>query len=99
VIGLPGDKVRIGGGKVSLNGKPLDEPYIAAEPTYAGTWDVPEGYLFVLGDNRNDSSDSHSWGLVPMQNVIGKAVLIYWPPPEWDLINHMKIAAALPGKL
>jgi signal peptidase I len=99
VIGLSGDRVSISDGQVSVNGKALNEPYIAAAPTYTGTWNIPEGYLFVLGDNRNDSSDSHSWGLVPMQNVIGKAILIYWPPLEWDLINHMKIAALLPGKL
>jgi signal peptidase I len=99
VIGMPGDQVSIGGGQVSVNGNILDEPYIAAAPVYSGAWNIPEGYLFVLGDNRNDSSDSHSWGLVPMGNVIGKAILIYWPPVEWDLINHMKIAALMSGTL
>ena len=72
------------------------EPYINAEPRYSGHWTVPAGYLFVLGDNRNDSSDSHAWGLLPIGNVIGKAVMIYWPPTEWAMIDHVKIAVAAP---
>jgi signal peptidase I len=56
---------------------------------------VPEGNLFVLGDNRNDSSDSHAWGFLPIENVIGKAILIYWPIPEWNLIRHVESAAAI----
>lgn len=88
VIGLPGEKVSVQQNKVLINGTPLEEPYIAQAPLYSGEWTVPEGQLFVLGDNRNDSKDSHQWGLLPMENVIGKALLIYWPPPEWNLINH-----------
>lgn len=95
VIGLPGDKIRISGGVVEVNGQALNEPYIAAAPIYNGEWSVPEGNLFVLGDNRNDSSDSHAWGLLPIENVIGKAILIYWPIPEWTLIQHVETAAAV----
>ena len=96
VVGLPGDRVTIGGGHLSVNGQVLTETYINAAPNYNGEWQVPEGSLFVLGDNRNDSSDSHMWGYLPEQNVIGKALLIYWPPPEWAMINHVQIAAAAP---
>jgi signal peptidase I len=95
VIGLPGDTVRISDGAVQVNGQALEEPYIAAAPVYNGEWEVPEGKLFVLGDNRNDSSDSHAWGLLPIENVIGKAILIYWPIPEWNLINHVESVAAI----
>ena len=94
VIGLPGDKVLIRGGRVIVNGQTLDEPYIAAAPNYDGEWLVPSGYLFVLGDNRNDSSDSHVWGYLPIQNVIGKALLIYWPPPMWNVLDHPEVLAA-----
>lgn len=94
IIGVPGDRVVIGGGRVAVNGKSLDEPYINDAPNYSGDWHVPDGYLFVLGDNRNDSSDSHMWGFLPEKNVIGKALLIYWPPPEWAMINHVPLAAA-----
>lgn len=95
VIGLPGDTVQISDGSVQVNGQKLDEPYIAAAPIYNGEWSVPEGNLFVLGDNRNDSSDSHAWGLLPIDNVIGKAILVYWPIPEWNLIDHVETVAAI----
>ncbi len=94
IIGLPGDRVQVQQGQVRVNGQALSEPYIAAPPRYSGEWEVPEGFLFVLGDNRNDSSDSHQWGLLPSENVIGKAILIYWPPPEWNLIQHFDLLAA-----
>ena len=88
VIGLPGESVSVHNGIVAVNGVPLAEPYIASPPAYDGDWVVPEGQLFVLGDNRNDSRDSHQWGLLPIENVIGRAVLIYWPPEEWQVINQ-----------
>lgn len=79
VIGLPGDTLRIAAGQVYVNGEALEETYLRAAPDYSGEWQVPEGSLFVLGDNRNLSSDSHFWGTVPVANVIGKAEFIYWP--------------------
>ncbi len=88
IIGLPGDTITVQGGVLSINGVVMDEPYINAPPAYNGTWRVSEGELFVLGDNRNDSRDSHQWGLLPVENVIGRAVVIYWPPKEWQVIKH-----------
>jgi signal peptidase I len=88
IVGLPGDVVEVRAGQVYVNGQAVEEAYIAAKPLYEGQWQVPPDSLFVLGDNRNDSSDSHSWGMLPLDHVIGKAILIYWPPPEWNLINH-----------
>lgn len=96
VIGLPGEMVRVGGGKVYVNDIPLREPYIQAPPNYEGNWVVPEDSLFVLGDNRNKSSDSHSWGMVPLENVIGKAEVVYWPPSEWQVLNENTAVAAEP---
>lgn len=95
VIGLPGETVKISDGIVTINDQELQEPYIAQDPMYYGEWTVPEGYLFVLGDNRNDSRDSHQWGLLPLENVIGKSVLIYWPPTEWKVINHTEESFAV----
>jgi len=94
VMGLPGDTIVVQNGQVSVNGLVLNEPYIAAAPAYSGEWTVPDGQLFVLGDNRNDSSDSHSWGYLPLEKVVGKAVVIYWPPPFWKVIQHTAIPAA-----
>lgn len=91
VIGLPGDFIQIGNGVVRVNGVSLSEPYIAASPGYDGEWNVPEGQLFVLGDNRNDSSDSHSWGYLPIEKIVGKAVMIYWPPNVWKMIQHTEM--------
>jgi signal peptidase I len=96
VIGLPGDTVTVEKGKVHINGEALLEEYIMANPSYQGTWTVPEDSLFVLGDNRNSSSDSHNWGMVPLENVIGKAELVYWPPEEWKLLNQDTAVAAGP---
>jgi signal peptidase I len=92
VVGLPGDIIEIRDRTVYINGQQINEPYIAAEPLYSGIWEVPDGFLFVLGDNRNDSSDSHAWGMLPVGNVIGKSLLIYWPPPEWAMINHFELS-------
>ena len=88
IIGMPGEQIRVGDGKVYINGMLRTEPYLNIEPKYEGEWVVPENNLFVLGDNRNNSSDSHTWGIVPMDNVIGEALLIYWPPSSWGLINE-----------
>jgi len=94
VIGLPGERVRIADGKVYVNDVLQTEPYLKVTTMRGGEWTVPEGALFVLGDNRNNSSDSRAWGMVPLENVIGKALVIYWPPRDWAVLNMPSAAAA-----
>lgn len=91
LIGLPGDTVIVKNGKVFVNQKVLAEPYIAATPSYTGEWQVPAGSVFVLGDNRNSSSDSHSWGFVSMDKLIGKALVVYWPLQNIQILSHPDI--------
>jgi signal peptidase I len=89
VIGLPGDTVEVRGGQVIVNGETIDEPYDPSPGTYdSDPVTLPEDQLFVMGDNRNNSSDSHIWGALPMENVIGKAVVSYWPPSDWGLVTN-----------
>lgn len=88
VIGVPGDHVEIHDRQVMVNGVLLTEPYIQAEPTYSGDWTVQSDEFFVLGDNRNSSSDSHSWGFLPEENIIGKAMVVYWPITDWEMVPH-----------
>lgn len=93
VIGIPGDHVLVINGQVFVNNQLLNEPYISQAPIYSGEWTVQDGFLFVLGDNRNNSNDSKDWGPLPIENVVGKATVIYWPPPLWEVINHTEIFA------
>lgn len=94
IIGLPGDVVRITNGQVYVNDLPLQETYIAAPPAYNGTWNVPPGYVFVLGDNRNNSYDSHFWGVVALDSVLGKAEFVFWPFSHLKLLNPANASAA-----
>ncbi len=80
LIGTPGDTVVVKDGRVLVNGTELEESYIRETPDYEGEWVVPDDAIFVLGDNRRQSSDSHSWGFVPLDDVVGKAIFVYWPP-------------------
>ena len=80
IIGTPSDRIRIENGTVYVNDTPLQEPYIAEAPNYAlKSIEVPDHTYFVMGDNRNNSNDSHVWGFLPEQNIIGRAAFCFWP--------------------
>jgi signal peptidase I len=87
VIGLPGEVIELRNGQVYVNQRLLDEPYITALGRYSEPpVPIPEGQYYVLGDNRNNSSDSHNWGTLPVDRIVGKAWLSYWPPAAWGVI-------------
>jgi signal peptidase I len=79
-IGLPGDTVEVTKGNIYVNHQLLIEPYIAEPPSYTmSPIVVPSDQLFVMGDNRNNSNDSHVWGFLPQGNIIGHACFRFWP--------------------
>ncbi len=97
VLGLPGETIEIRQGQVFINGQLVPEPYIKE----AGLYSMPPRTMgpdeyFVLGDNRNNSSDSHTWGAVPFSAIDGKAWVIYWPPQHWSLVPHYSYPAVTP---
>jgi signal peptidase I len=90
IIGVPGDTVIIRDHQILVNNTLLLEPYLPASTITRGTfeWLVPEGNYVVLGDNREHSSDSRAWGLLPEEMIVGKAAISYWPPELWGTIPH-----------
>jgi len=88
IVGLPGEQIRIRQGEVLVDGVPLQEAYVVNEGIYSGSWKLGSDEYFVLGDNRGNSSDSHMWGTLPRENIIGKAWLCYWPPEAWGPVKH-----------
>lgn len=101
VIGLPGETVEIRDGRVYVNGALIDEPYLQGTPTTCRVEDacargpvtVQPGTIFVMGDNRANSSDSREWNELPLDRVIGKAWVSYWPQEHWGVINTPTYAA------
>ncbi|MGE5380938.1 MAG: signal peptidase I, partial [Methylocystaceae bacterium] len=87
LIGLPGETVAVKDGKVYINGKPLNEPYLTQKPDYEfGPVTVPPDSYFMMGDNRNSSYDSHLWNTwLTRDHIKGKAFVIYWP------VKHMQL--------
>ena len=89
VVGLPGETVEIHDGNVFINGKALDEPFLS-QATYPGRSakvTVPPLHVFVLGDNRTHSNDSRSFGPVPIEDIVGRAWLSYWPPQDVGVVH------------
>lgn len=89
VIGLPGETVEIKDETVFVNGIALVEEYTMEPPNYTmSATQVPADEYFVLGDNRNNSTDSHTGWTVPRDKIIGKAWFLYWPPGRWGVVKH-----------
>jgi signal peptidase I len=93
IIGLPGEEVTFGDGNVFIDGEVLPEDYIKDRTRCGARSDncdvvVPEGYVYVLGDHRSNSSDSRVFGPVPVENVVGKAWFSYWPVDDVGFVPH-----------
>jgi signal peptidase I len=90
VIGLPGETIDITGGRVFVDGKRIEEPYLNTERDRGdyGPFHVPEGHLFVMGDNRPNSQDSRSaLGFIPRDKVVGRAFILIWPPSSFEWLS------------
>ena len=88
VIGLPGEMVEIREGQVYIDGVLIEEPYVAYQSGYSVRYVLGPDEIFVLGDNRPNSDDSHNWGVLKREFIVGKAWLSYWPPEEWGGVPH-----------
>jgi signal peptidase I len=87
LVGLPGDDIKIEQDKTYINGQLISEPYLAKPGTYRGEWKVPEGMFFALGDNRDVSKDSHEFGFIPISDLVGRAIFIYYPFDQIRTLN------------
>lgn len=83
VVGVGGDTIELRDGALYVNGEPYDADYEYVQDNDNGKWEVPEGTVMVMGDNRPNSNDSRRWGFVPLQAVIGRGMLVWWPPSRW----------------
>ena len=94
VIGMPGDTVEIRDQQVYVNGAALNETYIN-EPCSESmcrddSWTLGPNEYFFMGDNRNNSRDSRRFGPVQREHVVGEALVRYWPPSEWGIVEHFR---------
>lgn len=91
IIGLPGDHVEMKDGQIYINGEPIDEPYVLdlcrTVTCRDREWFIGDDEYFVLGDNRNASQDSHDFGPIKREQIIGQAWVRYWPPSTWSVIG------------
>ena len=88
IIGLPGDTISITSTSVVVDGQTLHEPYISLPHNFeSNTWKLAPNQFFVMGDNRDNSLDSRSWGPLDRSYIIGRAVAVYWPVGNWEFIN------------
>lgn len=86
VIGLPDETISVDNGRIFINGEPLKETYVKEPPFYTmPPIKIPSDAIFMMGDNRNNSKDSHVWGPLPLKNVIGHAIIRFWPPQRIGL--------------
>ncbi len=88
IIGIPGDTIKTTSDAVIVNGQTLREPYISTPFNYTSdTWKLGPGEFFVMGDYRDNSLDSRTWGPLNRSYIVGKAVAVYWPLRNWEWIN------------
>jgi signal peptidase I len=98
LIGMPGDTVELRNQQVYVNGEALNEPYILEMCSLSmcrdGAWELGPNEYFFMGDNRNNSRDSRRFGPVTREHVVGEALLRYWPPSEWGIVEHYRFPAS-----
>jgi len=96
VVGVAGDTIAVLGGQLVVNQQPIAEAYLAEPPSYTwGPFTIPEDQVAVMGDNRNNSNDSHVWGFLPADRVIGRACFRFWPLDRWGGFGRDTMLARL----